>query len=83
MSIIYTTVARPFECASTLEGYPTKFYTKRLRPEVQLFIFLYTIFDRKSTVIPLVYLIFIMIFSLKKVSLPGRASPGASTIKKT
>ena len=37
-------------------GYSTKFYTGRLRPEVQTLTLLYTIFERKGT--PSVYLSF-------------------------
>ena len=37
-----------------VEGQPTKFYTGRLRPEVQTFALLYTIFDGKGT--PFIYL---------------------------
>ena len=36
-------------------GYTTKFYMRRLRPEVQTLTLLYTIFDRKG--IPFVYLL--------------------------
>ena len=35
--------------------YSKRFYTGRLRPEVQLFIVLYTIFDREGT--PFIYLL--------------------------
>ena len=36
-------------------GYSTKFYTGRLRPEIQPLTLLYTIFERKGT--PFVYIL--------------------------
>ena len=42
------------KCGLGPGGYLTKFYTGRLRPEVQTLILLYTIFERKGT--PFVYL---------------------------
>lgn len=48
---------RPVNCTSDpgLGGDSTKFYTRRLRPEVQPLTLLYTIPDRKATLPPLVY----------------------------